>query len=218
MNTPNSPAGPDSRIQSKVKICGITSIADAEAAVEAGADALGLVFYPPSPRCIDIEEASQIVAAVGPFVCTVGLFVNEDPARVTDILSKTRLQLLQFHGDENGDYCEKFQRPYIKAVRMGPGQPVEALFEDYPAASAVLYDGWKPGEYGGTGTTFDWRRVVGIRGGKVILAGGLTPDNVADAVAVARPYAVDVSGGVESGPGRKDHGKLRAFVSAAKSL
>lgn len=199
-----------------MKICGITNLEDAEAAVAAGADAIGLVFYPPSSRYVTPSVAAQIVAALGPFVTTVGLFVNEEASVVKETLALTGLQLLQFHGDESAQYCRQFDRPYIKALRMSPDLNPAVAMAAYPGASGYLFDAWQPDKFGGTGATFDWQRIVDLAADNVILAGGLNPDNVAEAVGRVRPYAVDVSGGVEQVPGKKDSVLLKAFISAAK--
>ena len=203
-------------LTTKVKICGITSSEDAQAAVAAGADAIGLVFYPPSSRYVTPRVAAQIVAELGPFVTTVGLFVNEDAEAVKETLALTNLQLLQFHGDESEEYCRQFQRPYIKALRMSPDLDPSQAMAVYPGACGYLFDAWQPDKFGGTGKTFDWRRIDGLASDKLILAGGLNPDNVEAAVQAVRPYAVDVSGGVELAPGKKDHLALKAFIKAAK--
>lgn len=200
----------------RVKICGITRVEDAQAAAAAGADAIGLVFYSRSPRHVNVDDAVAIAAAVGPFVTTVALFVNPEPALVQEVASRVRPGLLQFHGDEDGDFCDSFGVPWIKAIRMNPeGDPVSEMAR-YPGARGFLFDAWSPDAYGGTGTTFDWTRVAGLNGFPLILAGGLDPDNVADAVQMLHPYAVDVSGGVEAAPGVKDHGKVRRFIAAVK--
>lgn len=205
-----------SAVKTKVKICGITSIEDAQAAVAAGADAIGLVFYPPSSRYVTPHLAEEIVAGVGPFVTTVGLFVNEDAAVVKKTLAIAGLHLLQFHGDESAQYCQQFERPYIKALRMSPDlDPLQAM-ADFPGACGYLFDAWQPDKFGGTGKTFDWQRIAGLASDNLILAGGLNPDNVESAVQTVRPYAVDVSGGVELAPGKKDHRALKAFISYAK--
>jgi len=200
----------------QVKICGITTIEDATAAVAAGADALGLVFYPASPRYIDMDRAAAIAAAVPPFVTLTGLFVNAAVEDVRAVLGKVPLNLLQFHGDEDAGYCEQFLRPYIKALRMKDGLDVLAAMHEHPRARGFLLDAYRPGVPGGTGETFDWQRVPQHSGRPVVLAGGLSPDNVARAIEAARPQAVDVSGGVEAVPGRKDPEKVRAFIEAAK--
>ncbi|OUS17892.1 N-(5'-phosphoribosyl)anthranilate isomerase [Gammaproteobacteria bacterium 50_400_T64] len=203
-------------LKTKVKICGITCLEDAQAAVAAGADAIGLVFYPPSSRYVTPSVAAQIVAGLGPFVTTVGLFVNEDEALVKEILALTDMQLLQFHGDESEQYCRQFERPYIKALRMSPDLDPSKAMAAYPGACGYLFDAWQPDKFGGTGATFDWQRIVGLAGDNLILAGGLNPDNVDAAIEAVKPYAVDVSGGVELSPGKKDHRALKAFITAAK--
>jgi len=203
-------------LKTKVKICGITCLEDAQAAVAAGADAIGLVFYPPSSRYVTPAVAAQIVAGLGPFVTTVGLFVNEDAVVVKETLALTDIQLLQFHGDESEQYCRQFERPYIKALRMSPDLDPGKAMTAYPQACGYLFDAWQPDKFGGTGATFDWQRIVGLAGDNLILAGGLTPDNVDTAVEAVKPYAVDVSGGVELSPGKKDHRALKAFITAAK--
>ncbi|MDF1830705.1 MAG: phosphoribosylanthranilate isomerase [Porticoccaceae bacterium] len=205
-----SPAKP------KVKICGITSIEDGQAAVAAGADAIGLVFYPPSSRYVTPSLAAEIIASLGPFVTTVGLFVNEDAAAVKQTIALSGLHLLQFHGDESPQYCQQFDRPYIKALRMSPDlDPLQAV-ANFPGACGYLFDAWQPDKFGGTGKTFDWQRIVGLASHNLILAGGLNPDNVEAAIQAVHPYAVDVSGGVEFKPGKKDHRALKAFINRAK--
>lgn len=200
----------------RIKICGITSVEDALAAADAGADALGLVFYPASPRAVTLAQARQIALAVGPFVSVTGLFVDADPEFVQSVLAQVPLQLLQFHGDESVAYCESFRRPYMKALRMRPELDVKAAVAAYPSASGVLLDAYRPGVPGGTGETFDWARVPQGMSTPLILAGGLTPVNVAESIAITRVYGVDVSGGVESAPGKKDHSKLTAFINNAR--
>lgn len=200
-----------------VKICGITCIEDARAAVDAGADALGFVFHPPSPRVVDIDVAAAIVAALGPFVTTVALFVDADEIRVTEVLAATGIQLPQFHGDEPPDYCARFGRPYIKAIRMAPGLEAAMVAARYPDAAACLFDAWHPALAGGTGDVFDWSRLPSAVARPLILAGGLTPGNVAQAVRAVRPYAVDVSSGVEVSPGQKDADLIRAFLAAVRT-
>ncbi|SDZ90346.1 phosphoribosylanthranilate isomerase [Microbulbifer marinus] len=201
----------------QVKICGITNIEDATAAVAAGADALGLVFYPSSPRHVDVDTAATIAAAVPPFVTLTGLFVDAAAADVEAVLTKVPLNLLQFHGRETAQYCEQFRRPYIKALRMKDGLDVHAAMDGHPRARGFLLDAYRPGVPGGTGETFDWQRVPQDSGRAIVLAGGLQPDNVALAIAAARPQAVDVSGGVEASPGKKDPQKVAAFIRAAKN-
>jgi phosphoribosylanthranilate isomerase len=198
----------------RIKICGITQMVDAVVAVELGVHALGLVFYASSPRVVTIAQVWEIAKAVGPFVTVTGLFVNATSNEVDAVLQQVPLHVLQFHGDESPEFCQQFQRPWIKALRMAPEMNLSAELQRYQHASAILLDSYKPGVAGGTGETFDWKRVQSSRDMPLILAGGLNPQNVAEAIRVVHPYAVDVSGGVESEPGKKDHGKMRAFVEA----
>lgn len=198
------------------KICGITRIEDALAAVDAGADAIGLVFYPPSPRAVSVVQARAIIAALPPFVTTVGLFVNASRCELNETLEAVGLDLLQFHGDETPEDCEGYHRPFIKALRVKPGDDIAAACRVYSKASGLLLDAYVPGVPGGTGETFDWGLIPKDLSKPVILAGGLSPDNVAQAIAQVRPYAVDVSGGVELHKGIKDHGKIRAFMKAVR--
>lgn len=199
----------------RVKICGITRPEDARAALSAGAHALGLNFYPQSPRAISIEQARAIAAAAGPLVTLVGLFVDAGPEQIESVLEKVPLQLLQFHGQETAGECERYGRPYIKALRMHSDMNPLAAMDDYPGASGFLLDAYRKGTPGGTGETFDWARVPHGVDRPIILAGGLTPDNVDRAIAATAPYGVDVSGGVEAAPGRKDAERMRQFVSHA---
>lgn len=201
----------------RTKICGITSVEDAIAVVEAGADAIGLVFYPPSSRFVQAEQAAAIARAAGPFVTVTGLFVDASADTINALLRQVPLHLLQFHGDEPAEFCESFGRPYIKALRMRPDMDVAAEIARYPSALGILLDAWRPGVPGGTGEVFDWHRVPSQAEKPLILAGGLTPDNVAEAVKTPGLYAVDVSGGVEQSPGKKDFRKVNAFIHNAKS-
>ena len=198
------------------KICGITRVEDALAAAAAGADAIGLVFYAKSPRAVSVEQAQQIIAALPPFVTTVGLFVDMPRPELQQILAQVPLDLLQFHGDESVEQCEGYGRPYIKALRVKAGDDIAAQIAQYPSASGVLLDTFVEGVPGGTGLAFDWSLVPAELPKPVILAGGLTPDNVATAIDRVRPYAVDISGGVESAKGIKDADKVRAFIRAAR--
>ncbi|MCY1206202.1 N-(5'-phosphoribosyl)anthranilate isomerase [compost metagenome] len=200
----------------RIKICGITRIEDALAAIAAGADALGFVFYARSPRAVTPAQASAIIAALPPFVTTVGLFVDMSRAELTRLLSEVPLDLLQFHGDEGPDDCAGYGRPYIKALRVKAGDDVAAAIARYPAASGILLDTFVAGTPGGTGEAFDWSLVPQDAAKPLILAGGLTPENVADAVRQVRPYAVDVSGGVEASKGIKDAAKIQAFIQQAR--
>ena len=199
------------------KICGITRIEDALAAVEAGADAIGLVFYARSPRAVTVQQARAIIAALPPFVTTVGLFVNASRCELGEILDAVPRDLLQFHGDEPADFCESWHRPYIKALRVKAGDDIAAACNAYPSASGILLDTYVEGVPGGTGEAFDWSLIPPGLSKPIILAGGLTPANVAEAIARVRPYAVDVSGGVEQGSGIKDHAKIHAFMQAVRS-
>ncbi|MCU1773874.1 MULTISPECIES: phosphoribosylanthranilate isomerase [unclassified Pseudomonas] len=198
------------------KICGITRIEDALAAVEAGADAIGFVFYAKSPRAVSVQQARAIIQALPPFVTTVGLFVNASRCELGEILDAVPLDLLQFHGDEVAADCEGWHRPYIKALRVKAGDDIAAAVDAYPSASGVLLDTYVEGVPGGTGEAFDWSLIPQTLSKPLILAGGLTPENVADAVARVKPYAVDVSGGVEASKGIKDHAKIRAFINAVR--
>ena len=200
----------------RIKICGITRIEDALAAIAAGADALGFVFYARSPRAVTPAQASAIIAALPPFVTTVGLFVDMPRAELTRLLSQVPLDLPQFHGDEGPDDCASYGRPYIKALRVKAGDDVAAAIARYPAASGILLDTFVAGTPGGTGEAFDWSLVPQDAAKPLILAGGLTPENVADAVRQVRPYAVDVSGGVEASKGIKDAAKIQAFIQQAR--
>ena len=196
------------------KICGITRIEDALIAAEAGADAIGLVFYAKSPRAVSIQQARDIVAALPAFVTTVGLFVNASREELNDVLAGVALDLLQFHGDESPTECESYQRPYIKALRVKPGDDIAQLAAPYAKARGILLDTYVPGVPGGTGAAFDWSLVPSGLPQPVILAGGLSAANVRAAIEQVRPYAVDVSGGVEAGKGIKDAAKIRAFMQA----
>jgi len=200
------------------KICGITRLEDGLAAVVAGADAIGLVFYARSPRAVSIEQARAIVAGLPPFVTTVGLFVNMPQRDIEAVLAAVPLDLLQFHGDESAADCEALGRPYIKALRVRAQDDVAALVDAYPGARAVLLDTFVDGVPGGTGQAFDWALVPATLSKPVILAGGLTPGNVAAAIAQVRPYAVDVSGGVEASKGIKDATKVKDFVRAVRAV
>lgn len=186
------------------------------AAAAAGADAIGLVFYAKSPRAVDIEQAREILAALPPFVTSVGLFVDAERSELERILASVPLDLLQFHGDESVQQCEAFGRPYIKALRVKAGGDIAAQVARYPSAQGILLDAYVEGVPGGTGEAFDWSLIPQTLSKPLILAGGLRPDNVAEAVSRVRPYAVDVSGGVEASKGVKDVEKVDAFIRAAR--
>jgi phosphoribosylanthranilate isomerase len=201
----------------RVKICGITNLADAQAAVAAGADALGFVFYDQSPRNISPQKAAAIIAQLPPFIQTVGLFVDEDDERVNWTADFCGLDLIQLHGDESPAYCLDIRRRIVKAFRVKDAASL-ARIGGY-AVAGLLLDAWSPTAPGGTGLTFDWplaQQAAGVQ--PIILAGGLTPENVAQAITIVKPYGVDVSSGVEAAPGKKDHEKLCAFISAAKAV
>ena len=197
-------------------MCGITRPEDGLAAVNAGADAIGLVFYPPSPRAVTIEQAQAIVEQLPPFVTVVGLFVNEREDRVEEILQQVSIDLLQFHGDESPEMCEGYGRPWIKAIRMKEEVDLIAETAAYASSRGVLLDAYQAGKPGGTGNVFDWQRIPTELAGRIILAGGLNPDNVDEAVRRVRPWAVDVSGGVEATKGIKDVQKIAAFIRGVK--
>ncbi|WP_161865310.1 phosphoribosylanthranilate isomerase [Pseudomonas yangonensis] len=199
------------------KICGITRVQDALAAVEAGADAIGLVFYANSPRAVSVEQAAAIVQALPPFVTCVGLFVNMPRDDLQAVLQRVPLDLLQFHGDESPVDCEGYGRPYIKALRVRPGEDLAATMALYAGARGILLDTFVEGVPGGTGAAFDWSLVPPDVAKPIILAGGLEASNVAAAIRQVRPYAVDVSGGVEASKGIKDADKIRAFVQAVRN-
>lgn len=205
-------------MRTRVKICGITRADDALAAARAGADAIGLVFYARSPRAVTIAAAQAVVRALPPFVTTVGLFVDAAPDEIRTVLQAVPLDLLQFHGDESPAACRGHGRPYVKALRMRAGADLTALAQRYDDAAAILVDTYVDGVPGGTGVAFDWARLPSDMPRPLILAGGLKPDNVAAAVAQVRPWAVDVSGGVEAAPGVKDAAKIAAFIRGVNSV
>lgn len=200
----------------RVKICGITNIDDAMQASDAGADALGFVFYEKSPRYITPEQANEIVAQLPPFITPVALFVDADEALVRAVISGSSRWTLQFHGNETPDNCECWGQPYFKAIRMKPNVDLMLEIKRFSQASAILLDAYKPGVPGGTGETFDWHLIPSDLPKPLILAGGLTVDNICSAVASVQPYAVDVSGGVEKEKGKKDPLKVIQFINGAK--
>lgn len=204
-------------METAVKICGITRPEDALAAARAGAHAIGLVFYARSPRHVSPERAAEIMRVLPPFVTTVGLFVDEQVQEVRATLSKAPVGLLQFHGDETPEYCRQFKRPYIKAVRMKADVDLLQYARQYHDAKALLLDHYVEGLHGGSGVAFDWSLIPRGLPLPIILSGGLTPDNVMDAVRRVRPSAVDVSSGVESAKGVKDAAKIAAFVRGVRN-
>jgi phosphoribosylanthranilate isomerase len=195
----------------KIKICGITNLDDAMAAAEYGADALGFNFYKKSPRYIEPEKAAEIIYQLPPLVLPVGVFVNEHEKRVREIQSLTGIQVLQFHGDESPEFCERFESRVIKAFQVKDKESFHSLA--HYKVGAFLLDSYKDGLKGGTGVTFNWHLAVVAKSfGRIILAGGLNPDNVVEAAKLVQPYAVDVAGGVEKEKGIKDHAKLKKFI------
>ncbi len=205
-------------MRTRVKICGLTRPGDARTAALLGVDAVGLVFYPPSPRHVDIAQAQAVVAALPPFVAVVGLFVDESPQRVAEVLSQVRIDLLQFHGEESPDYCQAFGRSYIKAVRMTPGTDLALVASDYRSASGLLLDADDRLAKGGTGKSFDWAMIPPLCPLPVILAGGLGPGNAGLALRQVRPFGLDVSSGVEAAKGVKDKDKMAAFLKEVQDF
>lgn len=222
MDTPSSQApGPESGsdrltagafARTRVKICGLTRPEDAHAAARFGADAVGIIFYPPSPRGVDIEVARNVRRVLPPFVTVVGVFVDPQADFLERAIREVPLDLVQFHGSETPEFCRACSRPYIKAVRMRKGVNLRQLVRRYAGARALMLDSFESGKHGGTGRTFDWSLIPTDLELPFILAGGLTPDNVASAVASVSPFAVDANGGVEASPGIKDHAKIEAFI------
>ncbi len=201
----------------RIKICGLRSSEQALAAVAAGADAIGLNFYAASPRSVEPAVARDICHALPPFVTTVGLFVDAPAAFVSRVLDEVPLQMLQFHGDEDEAYCRQWRRPYLKALRMRGDLDTQAALAAHARATGILLDGYRPGVPGGTGEVFDWDRIPQERPRPIVLAGGLTAANVGEAIRRVRPWAVDVSGGVEREPGVKDPAAMEAFVRAVRA-
>ena len=200
----------------RVKICGITRVEDAQDAVRCGADAIGLVFYPDSPRFVSVEQAQSVADAVSPFVTVVGLFVNPDPVQVRGVMDRLPLGLLQFHGQEANTDCKAYGLPFIKSIAMHEGIDSRAVMEGYPDAAGFLLDAWQPQTHGGSGVSFDWRQVPENPPAPLILAGGLTPGNINAAIKSVNPYAVDVSSGVESAKGIKSADKMLAFMKGVQ--
>ena len=200
----------------QVKICGITRVEDALMAQRAGADALGLVMYPKSSRYVDLQQAIALREVIATDTLCVVLLVNADREFVKQVIAKVKPDLIQFHGDETADFCQQFDFPFIRALRMREDLDIDAEARAYYNAFGLLFDAWNPDQYGGTGEQFDWQRLPQQRDFHLILAGGLHPLNVSEAVETVRPDMVDVSGGVESSAGIKDEEKVRAFIKAAK--
>lgn len=204
-------------MNTRVKICGITRVEDALAAARLGAHAIGLVFYAPSPRAVTPVQARIIIDALSPFVTTVGLFVNADAQTVRETIAAAPVQLLQFHGDETPEFCGGFALPYLRAVRVREDTDLLQYAQEFRAARGLLLDAWVEGARGGTGTVFDWSLIPRDLPAPVILSGGLNPDNVEQAVRQVRPWAVDVSSGVESAKGIKDVRKMEAFMTGVRN-
>ncbi|AWN17450.1 phosphoribosylanthranilate isomerase [Salinisphaera sp. LB1] len=203
----------------RTKICGVRSVADARAAAAAGADAVGLVFAAASKRRITAAQGAEIAAALPPFVSRVALFMDNDPDEIARILATVAIDVIQFHGAESADFCNAFDRPYIKAVPMGePGVKLTDWAERHPRATAFLLDANRVGEAGGQGRAFDWQATVAAIDRPIVIAGGLTPGNVGAAIARFAPYAVDVSSGVESEPGVKCSERMRVFVNTVTEM
>lgn len=200
----------------RIKVCGITRPEDAQHAAALGADAVGLVFYGPSPRNVDIKQACAVMNVLPPFVTSVGLFVNATMGEIQGVLDQVNLDLLQFHGDESPEFCTRFSRPYIKAIRMRENVDLQVEADQYAQAQGLLLDAYHPALPGGTGESFEWTRVPDDLPMPVILAGGLNADNVGEAIRTVQPYAVDVSGGVEAEKGIKDWGKMADFVAGVR--
>lgn len=204
-------------MKTRIKICGITRVEDALAAARLGADAIGLVFYPGSPRAVTPARAREIIDVLPPFVVPVGLFVNADAATVRETVAAAPVQLLQFHGDETPGYCADFGLPFLRALRVRAGTDLLQYARDFHAARGLLLDAWVDGVHGGTGAVFDWSLIPPDLPMPVILSGGLNPDNVEQAVRRVRPWAVDVSSGVESTKGIKDAAKIEAFINGVRN-
>ncbi|MFY9261348.1 MAG: phosphoribosylanthranilate isomerase [Gallionella sp.] len=200
----------------RIKICGITRVADLINVAHAGADAIGLVFYPPSPRNVNIQQAVELLAHLPPFITVVGLFVNASADTVRAVMAQVNLDVLQFHGDESPDYCTQFGKPYLKAIRVKAGVDLPQCAARYASAQGLLLDAYVEGIHGGTGASFDWALIPKDLPLPVILSGGLDPQNVAAAIQQVQPYAVDVSSGVEAAKGIKDAGKVAGFIREVK--
>ena len=200
----------------RVKFCGLTHEEDIARAVKLGVDALGFVFYAPSSRSVAPDHAAMLTSSVPAFVTRVGLFVNEQPAIIQNIFERTRLNLIQYHGDETPEFCDAVGLPFIKAFRVRPGIDIQTEMERYPNASGFLLDAYVKGQPGGTGERFDWG-MIPQSNAPIILAGGLSPDNAKDAIEQVAPWALDVSGGIETKPGRKDPDKMMRFMNACRN-
>lgn len=203
-------------MSTRIKFCGMTRTEDVQRAIELGVDALGFVFVKESARCLTIGQARKLIEKVPPFVVAVGLFMDTEPCAIEDIIRHTGLNLLQFHGSENEEFCRQFRMPYLKAVPVGSTDSVAGFCAGFSSASGFVLDSHAAGQMGGTGKTFAWHRIPQSLDRPVVLAGGLTPENVAQAVREARPYAVDVSSGIETTQGIKDTGKMKQFIKETR--
>lgn len=199
--------------RTRIKICGITNVEDALLAAQLGADAIGLNFYHKSTRCVTIDQAKTIIQALPPFVTTVALFVNADRAYIVEVLHQISFDLLQFHGHETPEECASYHKPYIKALHMKSELNITQMQDDYRTTQGFLCDAYHAQKPGGTGTTFDWQLIPKNFTKPIILAGGLNPANIIEAVQQVKPYAVDVTSGVEQSPGIKDPSKLKEFIT-----
>jgi phosphoribosylanthranilate isomerase len=204
--------------RTRIKICGITREQDVSAVAGNGADALGLVFYEKSPRHVSVQQAAQLARSVPPFLTVVGLFVNPSVDYVREVLTKVPLDVLQFHGEEEPQFCRQFGKPYLKAIRVKPGLDLVECAARYVGAQGLLLDAFVEGAQGGTGESFDWALIPQDLPLPVILSGGLHAGNVAEAIRRVRPYAVDVSSGVEAAKGIKDAAKIAAFIKEVKNV
>ncbi len=201
--------------KTRIKICGLTREVDVDVAVAAGADAIGFVFYPPSPRYVSAERAAELALRIPPFVDVVGLFVNATAEEVAAVCALVPVNVLQFHGDEDAAYCEQFDRPFIRAARVRPGLDLVEFAGSFSRTRGLLLDAFVEG-YGGGGHVFDWTLIPADLPAHLVLSGGLTADNVGEAIRRVQPVAVDVSSGVEMSKGVKDHSKIAAFVAAVR--
>ncbi len=199
-------------MRTRVKICGITRVRDGVAAAAAGADAIGLVFYANSPRSVEIDQAAEIASALPPFVTKVALFVNAPADEIEQVVSRVPIDLIQFHGDESPGFCSAQGKPYIKAIRMKPGVNLHQQRELYHQSGGLLVDSYRAGVPGGTGESFNWSLIPSDLSAEIVLAGGLTPHNVADAIRAVQPWGVDVSGGVEAAKGIKDAQAIKQLI------
>lgn len=202
----------------RTKICGMTRVEDAQFAAQLGVDAIGLIFFADSKRCVTIAQAQTIVRAIAPFVTVVGLFVNAPAAEIEDVLAEVPLDVLQFHGDENAEFCRQFQRPYIKAVRVQNRGDIETAAAVYTDARALLFDAAVSGQYGGTGQSFDWQILPSTLVRPWVLSGGLKPENIVSAIRQSNALAIDVCSGVEQAPGVKDKQKMQDLMSAISTF